>query len=101
MTKSARKTHRNVIALAFMLVLLTSWSAMAQSQAFTEKPPISLERPHPNTLFQVSQWTLYASAATDLATTWHGMSSQNRLEANPILGQSRLQQGTIVMGTAV
>ena len=74
-------------------------------------PPMSLgsigarstiiEAPAENkTLFRVSSVALYAATAADLGTTWAAL-SRNRVEANPMLGQSRLVQGAIAGGSAI
>jgi hypothetical protein len=60
-----------------------------------------IETPAENkTLFRVSSVALYAATAADLGTTW-AVLSRNRVEANPMLGQSRIVQGAIAGGSAV
>jgi hypothetical protein len=71
--------------------------AHAQQQQQEQRLP---ERPLILPTFHITQYTVYASVAFDLATTWRGM-SQSRTQANPLLGQSRIAQGLIVGGSTV
>ena len=92
---------RNVVTLAIIMMLFTACSAMAQDNLMSQAKVV--EQPQYGSrdmTFRASQFAVYASAASDLATTWRGL-SPDRQELNPVLGQSRLRQGTIVMGSAV
>ena len=50
--------------------------------------------------FSASRILLFGATGADLGTTWHEL-SQNRREANPMLGQSRVMQGVIVGSSVV
>lgn len=43
---------------------------------------------------------LYVSAGLDLGSTWKGM-SMGQKEANPILGQNKIVQGVMVIGSII
>ena len=66
---------------------------------FRIQPAIAVPR-RPDVLFSISRFALYTATAADLATTWRGMHI-GRVEANPMLGQSRAVQGAIVGGSIV
>ena len=89
------KNAKWIIALTIAVTLLTATPGKAQG-----RESIETQYTRPNALFRASQVAVYGSAAADLATTWRGLGPYRR-EVNPILGQSRVRQGSIVLGTSV
>src|SRR5438034_11005765 len=83
---------RNTICQCVILILflLLPHNARAQQVIGSKK----------DLTFEMSQRVLYAGAASDLLSTWRGL-DKGQLEANPFLGQNRMRQGAIVMGSAV
>src|SRR5262245_34257088 len=70
-----------------------------KQEDLVNRPPARVARPDP--AYTASRFALYGSVAADLGTTWYGLSKGHVEEANPILGQSRLRQGVIVVGSTV
>jgi hypothetical protein len=79
--------------LSVCLAVLFSMDLHAQQEQFPVRAP-DLRT------FHVTQFTVYASVAADIATTWRGM-GQGRTQANPLLGQSRVTQSLMAGGSTV
>jgi hypothetical protein len=112
-----RRLSGKLNGIALILMLGMAIPATAQTQPISEEAQLSTVGPiypampaitpispapavKPDLLYLTSRMTLYGSAISDLGTTWHGL-NQGRYEANPVLGQSRVRQGALVMGSVV
>ena len=51
-------------------------------------------------VIEILRAAMYIAAGLDLGTTWKGMSLGQR-EANPILGQNRIRQAALVLGSVI